>query len=56
MRVNMGNENRLLGKSHAPKGSVMFEKVMPVLLIALGILTLVLIGFATALLLGFVHI
>lgn len=52
----MGNENRTLGKSRAPKNSVMFEKVMPVLLIALGVLTLVLIGFATALLLGFVHI
>ncbi len=52
----MGNENRVPGKSRAPKNSVMFEKVMPVLLIALGVLTLVLIGFAAALLLGFVHI
>jgi hypothetical protein len=43
------------GNSHAPK-SVMFEKVMPILLIALGILTVLLIGFATALLLGFIHI
>ncbi len=52
----MGNESRAPGKSRAPKNSVMFEKVMPVLLIALGVLTLLLIGFATALLLGFVHI
>ena len=43
-------------KSRTPKDSVMFEKIMPVLLIALGILTVVLIGFATAVLFGFIHL
>ena len=43
-------------KSHAPKDSVMFEKIMPVLLIALAILTVALIGFAAAVLLGFIHL
>lgn len=52
----MGNETRNVGKSHAPKNSVMFEKVMPMVLILLGILTIVLIGFAAALLLGFIHV
>jgi hypothetical protein len=43
-------------KSRAPKDSVMFEKVVPVLLVVLGIVTVLLIGFATALLLGFIHL
>ncbi len=52
----MSNVSRNTSKSHAPKNSVMFEKIMPALLIALGILTVLLIGFAAALLLGFIHI
>ena len=52
----MTDEIRRNGQSHAPKDSVMFEKVMPVLLLALGLLTVVLIGFAAALLLGFIHL
>ncbi len=52
----MGNDTRNVGKSRAPKNSVMFEKVVPVLLILVGIVTILLIGFAAALLLGFVHI
>ncbi len=52
----MGNENHTAGKSRAPKDSLMMEKVVPILLILMGILTLVLIGFAAALLLGFIHI
>lgn len=42
-------------KSRAPKDSVMFEKVVPVLLVVMGVLTVVLIGFAAAVLLGFIH-
>lgn len=42
-------------KSHAPKDSVMFEKVVPVLLVVMGVLTVVLIGFAAGVLLGFIH-
>lgn len=52
----MSNEDRMPGKSHAPKNSVMYEKIVPALLIAMGILTVILIGFAAALLLGFIHI
>lgn len=51
----MGNQNRVLGKSHAPKDSIMFDKIVPALLIAMGVLTVVLIGFAAAVLLGFIH-
>ncbi len=51
----MATSIRNTGKSHAPK-SVMFEKVMPVLLIALGVVTVLLIGFAAGLLLGFIHL
>ena len=52
----MTNDVHRTGKSRAPRNSVMFEKIMPILLIALGILTVVLIGFATGLLLGFIHL
>ncbi len=51
----MGNENRVTGKSRVPKNSVLFEKVVPALLILMGVLTIVLIGFAAAVLLGFIH-
>jgi hypothetical protein len=33
----------------------MFEKVVPVLLVVMGVLTVVLIGFAAGVLLGFIH-
>jgi hypothetical protein len=52
----MSNPIRNLNKSRAPEDSVMFEKIMPVVLIALGILTVVLIGFAAGILLGFIHL
>ncbi len=52
----MTSQTHNTGKSHAPKDSVMFEKAMPVLLVALGVLTVLLIGFAAALLLGFIHL
>ncbi|MFZ1043263.1 MAG: hypothetical protein WAN58_18335 [Anaerolineales bacterium] len=38
-----------------PKNSLMFEKVIPLLLILMGILTVALILFAAAVLLGIVH-
>lgn len=41
--------------SHMPKNSLMFEKVIPVLLILMGILTVGLILFAAAVLLGIIH-
>ncbi len=52
----MAGQVREPGKSHAPKDSVMFEKIMPMLLILLGVVTIVLIGFAAAVLLGFIHV
>lgn len=52
----MASHIRSTGKSHAPKNSIMFEKIMPLLLVLLGILTIVLIGFATGVLLGFIHL
>ncbi len=52
----MAGSVRDTSKSHAPKNSVMFEKIMPMLLILLGVVTIGLIGFAAALLLGFIHI
>ncbi len=42
-------------KSHMLKNSLMFEKVIPVLLILMGILTVALILFAAAVLLGIIH-
>ncbi len=51
----MGNEDRNTGKSRAPKDSIMFEKVIPVLLIGMGVLTVILILFAAGILLGLIH-
>jgi hypothetical protein len=42
-------------KSHAPEDSALFERVIPVLLVVLGIVTVVLILFAAGVLLGIVH-
>ena len=41
--------------SHAPEHSVLFEKVIPALLILMGVLTLALILFAAGVLLGIIH-
>lgn len=41
-------------QSHIPENSVMFEKVVPALLVGLGVLTVVLILFAAGVLLGVV--
>ena len=43
------------GKSRAPKNSMLFEKLVPALLILMGVLTVVLILFAAGVLLGFIH-
>jgi hypothetical protein len=42
-------------RSHAPENSTLFERVIPVLLIAMGVLTVLLILFAAGVLLGIVH-
>jgi hypothetical protein len=41
-------------KSHIPKDSILFEKVIPALLVFLGIVTVGIILFAVALLFGIV--
>lgn len=51
----MGNEGRPTRKSHAPKDSVLFEKLIPILLVGMGVLTVILILFAAGVLLGIVH-
>jgi hypothetical protein len=42
-------------KSHIPGNSTLFEKVIPALLILMGIVMIVLILFAAGVLLGFIH-
>ncbi len=57
MRVNMSGHasRRTTRKSHAPENSMLFEKIIPALLILMGILMVVLILFAAGVLLGIVH-
>jgi hypothetical protein len=42
-------------KTHAPEDSALFERVIPVLLIIMGVVTVLLILFAAGVLLGIVH-
>ena len=42
-------------KSHMPKDSILFEKIIPVALIVLGVITIWLMVFAAGVLLGFVR-
>ncbi len=51
----MATENRKNSKLYMPEDSYFFEKIVPGLLIALGIVTLTLILFALGVLLGIVH-
>ncbi len=51
----MPNQNRTDPKSHMPGNSVLFEKIIPVLLVLMGILTFLLILFAAGVVLGFIH-
>ena len=53
MRGTMTEENRP-GKSHMPKNSFLFEKVVPISLIVMGFIMLGLILFAAGVLLGIV--
>jgi hypothetical protein len=53
-RGSMNEEKRAHGKSHIPKDSFLFEKVIPAALILMGIVMLGLILFAAGVLLGFV--
>lgn len=51
----MQNESRSTGPSRVPKNSVLFERIIPALLIAMGVLMIVLIGIAAGVLLGLIH-
>jgi hypothetical protein len=51
----MPKQTRTNNKSHMPSNSLLFEKIVPALLILMGIITLGLMLFAAAVLLGFVH-
>jgi hypothetical protein len=42
----MANQTLVKSKSHMPKDSVFFEKIVPIFLIAMGIITLGLMLFA----------
>lgn len=54
--VNKQNRrNTLRQKSHMPEHSVFFEKIVPILLIAMGIIMAALVLFAAGVLLGIVH-
>jgi hypothetical protein len=51
----MSNSARKNNKSHMPANSILFEKIIPALLIVLGAITLGLMLFAAGVLLGIVH-
>ncbi len=51
----MPDQRRNQSKSHVPKDSFLFEKLIPIALIGMGILMAVLILFAAGVLLGFIH-
>jgi len=42
-------------KSHMPQHSMFFEKIVPILLVGMGIITAALILFAAGVLLGIIH-
>lgn len=51
----MPNSTRTTDRSHIPEKSMFFEKIVPALLILMGILTAALILFAAGVLLGIIH-
>ncbi len=51
----MADRDRVPSKSRAPEKSFLFEKLIPALLIGMGILTVILILFAAGVLLGIIH-
>jgi hypothetical protein len=55
VRVNVPNTTRTSDKSHIPENSTFFEKIIPALLILMGVVTVVLILFAAGVLLGLIH-
>ena len=51
----MSDQTRANGKSHMPKDSFMFEKLIPLALVLMGIVMTALILFAAGVLLGIIH-
>jgi hypothetical protein len=51
----MQDDSHTNKKSRMSRNSLLFEKVIPVLLILMGILTVALILFAAGILLGIIH-
>ena len=51
----MTSPTRPISKSHMPENSVLFEKIIPITLIALGVLTIALMLFATGVVFGIVR-
>jgi hypothetical protein len=53
--ADMAVQPKANSKSHIPQNSILFEKIVPVLLILLGIITAGLMLFAAGVLLGIVR-
>jgi len=53
--VSMAIQTKANSKSHMPQNSIFFEKIVPIALIIMGIVTVGLMIFAAGVLLGFVH-
>ena len=51
----MANQISIKSKSHMPKDSLFFEKIVPISLITMGIITLGLMLFAAGVIIGIVH-
>jgi hypothetical protein len=51
----MPDPDHKIKKSHIPRDSLFFEKIVPSLLLLMGIITLCLILFAVGVLTGIVH-
>jgi len=51
----MANSTSMKSKSHMPKDSLFFDKIVPVSLIAMGVITLGLIVFAAGVILGIIN-
>jgi hypothetical protein len=52
---NVPKRTPIHSKSHMPKNSILFERIVPAALVFMGILTVVLILFAAGVLLGIVQ-
>jgi hypothetical protein len=52
----MANQSHPNRQSHIPQNSIFFEKIVPIVLILLGMITLGLILFAISLLFGIIHV